>query len=145
MIRLHIRNFICLFGFLLLISGCISEDNRKLEEIKRITSPDKKVDAVISVLNGGATSSNGYHIFIVPNGTVPYDIKFSQFSCDHQDSLGIKWVDNKLLNIFYKEARIFRFSNFWNSDNVDNWTYVVEIKLNSESNASNLSKRDKFE
>ena len=55
----------------------------KLTEINRYTSPDSRVDAVIVTSDAGATTSIGHHIFIVPKGESPEDLKFSILTADH--------------------------------------------------------------
>ena len=38
------------------------------DEVARVTGPSGKVDAVLVETNGGATTSFGYNIYVVPNG-----------------------------------------------------------------------------
>jgi len=48
--------------------GCPSFD-----EVARSTSPDGQVDAVLVEVNGGATTSFGYRIHVLPKGKAPSD------------------------------------------------------------------------
>jgi len=42
-----------------------------VEVVKRITSPDGKADALIQIVDGGATTSRAYCVFVVPAGREP--------------------------------------------------------------------------
>ncbi len=80
----------------------------------------------------GATTSYSYMLFIVPVGQ-EVDGEKPVFVADNVKNLNFKWIKPKLLNISYDEARIFEFSNFKQSKELDNFSYVVELKLNSNS------------
>ncbi len=114
-----------------------------LEEVERVTSPDNKVDAVIIKKNYGATASFIYDIYIVPKGK-KVDLGKPEFRADHVEKLSLNWSQNKLLQIKYKNARIFHFSNFWQSKEVDNFSYVVEIQLKPLSKDFSLSEEDRW-
>ena len=137
--------------FLIVISsiifGCGPQlGDKSYTEIKRITSPDSLVDAVICETNGGATTSYGYLVFIVPKGQ-QYSKEWMMkwvFNADHIDSLSMKWKENKYLEISYKQARIFEFTNFWQSKEIKNYSYVVEIKLTPLTNDFSLSRHDRW-
>jgi len=70
------------------------------KEHYRVKSPDAEVDAVLMKSDGGATTS-----------------------------VRITWIENKILEIDCKSARIFRFSNFWQSKEVQDYRYIVEIRI----------------
>src|SRR5215471_12909413 len=117
-----------------LASACISPAGEwSYEEIGRVKSPDSIVDAVLVRGNGGATTSFSFSVFIVPAGTKFENdstfFKSSVFTADHVDGLQLRWMEPKLLGIQYKEARIFQFRNNWNRQEVQEFHYVVEIKL----------------
>lgn len=97
-------------------------------EVSRLTSPDNKVDAVLVERNVGATTSYSYHVYIVPKGT---KVKrgHEKFIADKVSHIKIEWLQSKLLQISYEQARIFHYSNFWQSREVDNFEYIVEIRL----------------
>ena len=105
----------------------------KREVFLRVVSPDETVDAVIYKTNSGATSSFGYQIYIVPHGKEP-DFKNMLFRADHIKNLSVEWRSGKILNIVYDEARIFHFTNFWHSKEVQNFSYVVEKRRGSPFN-----------
>jgi hypothetical protein len=118
-----------------LLTNCSKNQDGMLKEISRKTSPDGKVDAIVAVHQGNATVANAFYVFIVPkNRTIKnYDINYSVFKCDHQEELKIGWIENRLLNISFKKARIFSYSNFWHHEKLDSWNYMVEMKINSTS------------
>jgi len=97
-------------------------------EINRKKSPDSKVEAVLTRINSGATSSYAYYIYIVPSGE---DIKNYReiFKADNVQNLEIIWKKDKLLYIKYKKGRIFHFTNFWHSKKIQNYEYQVKIQL----------------
>jgi hypothetical protein len=117
----------------------------QLTEMQRLPSKDHKVDAVLVEAEAGATASTGTHILIVKPGMKikQADLKYSILSCDHASLLKVYWAENKKLIISYDKARIFNYTNFWESADVDNWTYVVEIFLNCKSTDHQLNGHDR--
>lgn len=101
-------------------------DDCSQEESSRITSSDGRIDAVMVKTNCGATTGYSYNIFIVPKGKQPSD-NDSVFSSDKTEDLNISWASSSELLITYREARIFQFTNFWQSEDIDNFNYVVSI------------------
>lgn len=112
-------------------------------EMDRLTSPDGKVDCVLVQRNCGATTSYVYNIFLVSKGK-SIGKADPVFRADHVKDLTMQWQATKRLELRYKEARIFHFSNFWQSRDVDNFAYVVEINEVSLSPHA-LSPRDRWE
>jgi hypothetical protein len=115
------------------------------EELERHTSPDGRVDAVLVRSNGGATTSFGYSVHIVPTSTVVDQGTGLVFACDHQEGLSVSWIRPKLLLLEYQQARIFQFTNFWQSRAVDDWSYVVEIREQPLTDPPSLSSSDRWE
>ena len=108
--------------------SCNFAGDAKWAEIERIPSPDNKVEAVLVSSDAGATTSTGFHVFIVPKGS-KIETGYEKFIADKVLGIKLSWKKNKLLEIQYESARIFKFSNFWNSQSLQNWNYIVEIKL----------------
>ena len=127
-----------------LVHGCSAPCSH--EEVARIKSPDGKVDGVHVRGNCGATTPFSEHVFIVPTGDKTPELKgdYQLFLADHVSGLKLAWRESKVLEIHYEEARIFRFSNFWQSKNVDNFSYVVEVRLAPSKTDFSLSKRDRW-
>ena len=132
--------FIMLFLFVHGCSPC------SYNEVVRIKSPDGKVEAVHIRGNCGATTSFTENIFIVPAGEKTPKPKddYQRFLADHVDGLELEWREPKVLEIKYNVARIFKFTNFWQSQKVDHFRYVVEIRLVPSKNDFSLSEWDRL-
>lgn len=134
------------FCILITFSSCSDGDvnaseETSLTEIKRIKSRDKKVEAVLVETNGGATVATGNLVYIVlPGQKASIDVS-AIFKADYCAALDIKWKDNQQLLIIYDKARIFEFTNFWQSESVDDWNYVVEVTLENTSTDGQLRQR----
>lgn len=134
---------------LVLTSGCLDLGEPSYEEIGRVKSPDGMVDAVLVRSNGGATTSFGYSVFLVPAGTrfderaQVFQPDYALFVADHQVDLELVWKEPKFLEIRHVKARIFQFSNFWHSREVQDFHYTVEVRLVPLKEASSLLDRDK--
>jgi hypothetical protein len=111
--------------FMIFVSACSSDS----EELWRVTSPDSRVDAVIiRIGGGGATVGFSYKLFIVPRG----EKAGTTGECLLADKIGdvsATWRKPQNLEIRYDQARIFSFQNFWQSKDLDNFKYVVELQL----------------
>lgn len=114
-----------LFGFIAL-AGCGKNDLCVGDEISRASSPDKRVDAIVTKGNCGATTSYSYRIFVVQAGKTPVESDMV-FLADKAESVSVSWQVPKKLMISYKEARIFKFTNFWSSKELDNFQYMVSV------------------
>jgi hypothetical protein len=131
---------------LLFILGCGSSPFEvSYREISRLSSPDQFVDALIVEANGGATTPFIYDIYVVPKGKSFQKDSCGNclFSADHIDSLTVNWKSNRFLEIQYKQARIFSYSNFWQSNELFNYHYVVEVRLKPLIEVSSLSEEDR--
>jgi len=135
---------IVFFITILLILYSHIRSNISYNEIKRITSPDSIVDAVLIEVDAGATTSKGYHLYLVPKGNNDFQKGSAEFVSDHVTDLDIHWRESKFLEIQYKQARIFHFTNFWHSDKIMNYTYVVELRLLPLVDSFSLSERDRW-
>lgn len=125
--------------YLLYIFGKTSE-----REILRIPSPDNRVEAVLTEISGGATTSFVYNLYIVPSKTEISKKTHELFRADHVDEIRVFWSEVKLLKIQYREARIFHFKNFWQSEEIENYSYVVELRLEPTQSSFSLSERDRW-
>ena len=119
----------CLQGFaivvLTVVAGCTSTESEEW----RVTSPDSRVDAVfIQVGGGGPTVGFSYKLFIVPRGAKPNKTG-ELLLADKIGNVNGVWSKPRKLEIRYDQARIFSFANFWQSKDVDNFKYVVELQL----------------
>ena len=123
-----------------------SKNNEKstLTEIKRILSPDKRTEAVLMEDAGNATVANFIQVYMVLPGTkiAESDRVYCLFNADHYSDVDIKWEKERNLEIKYSKARIFKFSNFWQNANLDDWNYLVELTLNCTSPNGQLKSTD---
>jgi hypothetical protein len=127
---LHIATLVSLVA----IAGCDREIRGR--EVQRSSSPDGIVDAVLLERDAGSTASTPYEIYLVPKGTKNYIPGTAVFRADNQEALNLTWI-GRTLDISYQRARIFHFTNFWNSAQIDNFQYLVELRLNPEKKVSN--------
>ena len=130
--------------FVTIIIGCQNTPSIVSQnEISRVSSPDSLVDAVVMEYNGGATTDFIYRVHTVPAQGSPKE-DHEIFRADGIRNLAVNWDRPKLLEISYDKARIFHFSNFWQSSEVEDFSYVVEIKLTPEDSLWSLSDSDRW-
>lgn len=135
-VRQIINPFILILSFLTIFTGCICES----KEILRITSPDNRVDAVLEEINCHTTTPFVYRLYIVPKGA-SIQKSYLVFHADHLEDETIQWLAPKLLEIKYKYARIYKFTNHWLPK--DDFNYVVEIIERSSSYPHALNPSDR--
>ncbi len=118
---------VLMLAFLIVMSvACSNGTSCESAEVIRTTSPDQIVDAVIEKTNCGATTSYSYRVFLTKHeDELPEN---HVFLSDKTENLHIEWEQNKRLKINYDKARIFEFKNFWQSKNIDDFGYIVEIE-----------------
>lgn len=96
--------------------------------ISKKSSPDRKVEAILIEKNCGATTGFSYHLYItIPNRDIGQEEPV--LVADNSEGLSIQWLNAKSLVVSYTNARIFDFTNFWQSRDLDNFQYIVEIRL----------------
>jgi hypothetical protein len=105
------------------LAGCAN-----YEELSRIPSPDRLVEALVVRVDGGATTGFSYRVYVVPTGGARQDAD-EVLLVDCVKNLRAEWRDARQLEIHFDEARIFRFINFWRSKEVQSLRYVVEVML----------------
>ncbi len=110
--------------------GCAPVDR----DTSRVSSPDGRVDAVLVCYGNGDTTAESARVFVVPaHGRTD---SASTLLCDKYEGSKLSWSAPRRLVFSYKKARIFEFSNFWQSRDVDNFNYLVEIRLAPPSASS---------
>jgi len=92
------------------LSACLSSDWSH-DEVARAASPDHSVDAVLVETNGGATTSFGYEVYVVPSGApssggVEVASLYAAARSDSAYGVNLRWTDPNHLIIEYLEARI---------------------------------------
>ena len=80
--------------------------------------------------NAHATVPYVYRVYVVARGkSTPREQDWEVFRADHVEGVSLAWPRVGLLEIRYDQARIFHFTNFWNSGDVGNFTYEGEVRL----------------
>jgi hypothetical protein len=119
-----------LFGFLIisLQFSCNLTGDVSIKEVKRVQSPDHRVEAIIIEADAGATTSTSSKVFIVKPGKkiTADDFTSAVFNCDNFSGIDITWKENRSLIVSYKAARILNSSNIWKSSEVDTKTYIAK-------------------
>lgn len=129
--RPHARAVVALVGAaVLLISACGLVFPVERVERSRVASPDGRVEAVVVRTNAGATTSYGYNVYIVPAGGKPEE-KRELLNADglSEGELRVAWTAPRVLQISVGDARIYHYKNFWMSADVDEYDYVVKVRL----------------
>jgi len=116
----------CLFVMYLVFAP--SED-----EVARVPSPDKKFEAVLTEINGGATTSFGYSIYIVKRGQSTFwhkSVAYLYGAIRNNNAYGInlKWNNPGELAIEYLKAQ----SADLIKSNIEIDSSVVKVFLKSD-------------
>jgi len=142
-----------LSGLALFICGCNPSSvvpslagSWEYEETGRITSPETNVEAVVFTGDAGATTATTTYLYIVPIGghVDPKEDTENDacFVADHLKGFRVVWVSPRLLEIQYDEARIHHFHNRWYHRDVEDFHYVVELRLAPTSAEHSLPSGD---
>lgn len=107
------------------------------EEIARRSSQDEMVDAIVVRNNCGATSGYSYKVYVARHGDRSLAETDVVFLSDQTTGLEISWIAPKTLRITYEGARIFKFTNFWQSADVENFRYVVTVTEMARTSTAN--------
>lgn len=124
--KLSIHCYLLILSTSLFFISCGSSLER--EEIVRIKSPDSIVDAILVKTDAGATTSCGYMLYIAPTGNKP-KIGNELLKADNLVNFTLNWKRPRFLEIRYEKGRILYFTNFWHSKEVQNFEYIVELRL----------------
>jgi hypothetical protein len=99
-------------------------------EIERLTSPDGKVDAVVTITDAGAVSSMSeipYEVYLIPTGNVRADEHEPVFIAYSVYGFEVKWLGDKKLLIRYDSKDVYK-SDTQSSPLEDDSDYIVEIQ-----------------
>jgi len=121
------------------------------KEVKRIKSPDSVVEAVLLTGDAGATTASTTFLYLVPAGSrldrkseEKNNLNRSVFVADHLSNLTIVWKSPRLVEIGYEEARIHHFENRWYHRDIQDYHYVVELRLAPSTNEFALPWGDRY-
>jgi hypothetical protein len=95
------------------------------------------VDAVLVTRAVGATVSTPHELYIVPRGEGIAGEP--SLRGDRFEGLTLVWNEPKYLEISYKKGRIFSFANFWQSERVQTFNYLVELRLKPATSGFSLN------
>jgi hypothetical protein len=117
-------------------AGCfsIAGGEWKGHEVSRVKSTDGTSDAVLIEGSAGATTGITSLVFVVASGTESdqsskdFDRDRAVFRADKVTGLSLDWERPNLLEIRFRKARIFNFTNFADLF-ADDGSTRVEIKL----------------
>ena len=136
---------------LLILTGCdLLPPLCREKIISHKVSPDKRVDAIILETNCGVTTPYVHKVYIFPSGSDSLDLDYPVFAADRTEGLKISWVAKfpvdhidrwpvkQQLYIGYDKARISKYTNSWQSRELDNFQYLIEIIEIKMSNNSAL-------
>jgi hypothetical protein len=106
------------------------------DEVARVPDPNANVDAVLVETNGGATTSFGYEVFILPRGQKPERSAHAVVSLygairnDHAYGANLRWTSNDTLVVEYLDAQ----HPNWLNGSVSVNGRVINIELKSGVN-----------
>lgn len=110
------------------------------KELKRITSPGGRVDAILAEIEIDSLNPNGYAVYLVPAGKrLDLQSRFPNrkvFYANRVTGLELAWKDREFLDISYAHGDIFEFQNNWILDK----ECRVEIRIVPQSASYSLSK-----
>jgi hypothetical protein len=119
-----------------ILSACHLLGSSDPVELSRVVSPDSLVDAVVTRDSQNATTAYVYRVYLVPHGVSDMKQGTEQFRADHVEELVLQWTAPKMLLLQFSRARVFHYSNFWNSRDVDSFRHTVELRLVPRSDTS---------
>ena len=121
------------------------------KEVKRIRSPDSSVEALLLTGDAGATTATRTYLYLVPSGSrldakkeAESNLNKAVFVADHLKNLTVDWRNPRLVEIGYEEARIHHFRNEWSHRDIQEYRYVVELRLAPTTNEFALPARDRY-
>ena len=122
---------------LCLLAACAGRAPSTWVEKARVTSPDGRFDAVMTIETVGGVLGGGvyWNVFVVPKGdAVPKDDKNSVLNASVLRGEKLVWKQNHLLEVHYNIADIQGFRNLWGSNEVQDrgWRkgdYLAEVRL----------------
>lgn len=107
--------------------GCSSDTGTI---VKRVTSPDGVLDAVlVRDPSGGATVGWYYSVYLCLANSKEMKWPVARITDVSFLGDGVRWASDSVLEIRYSVGIVDRFQNRWHSRDVDNFRREVEIVL----------------
>lgn len=123
-------------------SSCVwGPGEASFDEVARVVSPDGRADAILVETNGGATTSFGYLVFVVPKGVTlrskdeKYLVASLNRSTRNANAYGanLKWPTNEELTIEYFVGSAGLVQS---SINIVGYDVVVKLKSGVEDSSA---------
>jgi len=80
------------------------------DEVARIPSPQGELEAVLIEVNGGATTSFAYEVFVLPRGTkqVSHRVAYLYGAARNSNAYGatLRWVSSSELEVEFEKAKL---------------------------------------
>ena len=102
------------------------------EIISKASDENNKAEFIHVRRNCGATTGYSHHVYIIPVSE-SYENHEPILVADKANNLSLSWREGPELVISYDNARIFSFTNFWRSKKLNNYKYIVKVKLNEKT------------
>jgi hypothetical protein len=115
-----------------LIAG-LSAYSAATQELEHLESSDGEVVAIVVQSNPGATEPYGYTVYLVRHGSRDLGKPVLDAS---GSAPKLNWISPRLLAISYSDMCIGAFRNHWNSTELQNGLYDVEIRLKPPEDAT---------
>ena len=121
--------------------GCTEEAVQGTERA-RVSSPQGIVDAILVTKDAGTTVAQPVEVHIVPKGSRALPSTMVMRG-DHFENVSLVWKEERFLQVRYETGRVFSFRNFWQSSEIANFSYVVEIRLFPARDSFSIGRTDK--
>lgn len=115
----------------LLLAGCGASKQINGKVINKVTSPNGKIDAIVSLSSkGGATVPSISHVYLKTNSNgVNYQIMEAEV---YYYPIRINWIDDNHLIINVPYAKISSYTNFFDVISKNDLAYQISIKLRNK-------------
>ena len=85
-----------------------------VDEVARVRGPSDGLDAVLLEVNGGATTSFGYRVYVVPAEAQPtddFEVAVLDGAARNDSAYGanLRWVGPQELRVEYQSGRVHRY------------------------------------
>jgi hypothetical protein len=122
------------FGLAVTLSTVLCSCNRSSShEVAQTLSPDGRIEAVLTEINGGATTSFGYDVSVGPKGSgrgVRVATLYGAIRSEQAYGVNLHWANNNVLQVEYLRAKASR--NVLNTAEVNGEQVQVMLKSGVE-------------
>ena len=116
--------FIAFYCFMALVFPVVRQ------EVRRVPSQDKRVEAVMYIIDAGATTREQHAVYLVQPGRKPdFGSDEPVFQAYYPGRVRLCWIWPNLLEIKYETGEVFHFKKCWRHKKMGGGQYMVEIRL----------------